>query len=125
MTPACFSGALPNGSRRYQLRAQYGNNVVDLDDPYRFPPVLSELDLYLLAKAPISGSMTNWARIRWTLDGVHGVAFVVFAPNARRSAWSATSISGMRGGIRCRRRGVGYWSCSSRMRGPATTTSST
>ena len=33
-----FSGALPNGSRRYQLRARFGDTVVELDDPYRFPP---------------------------------------------------------------------------------------
>ena len=43
-----FSGALPNGSKRYQLRARFGDTVVDLDDPYRFPPVLTDFDLYLL-----------------------------------------------------------------------------
>ena len=37
-----FAGALPNGSTRYQLRARFGDAVVDLDDPYRFPPVLSD-----------------------------------------------------------------------------------
>src|SRR4029077_12396717 len=45
-----FAGALPNGSRRYRLRAHFGDNVVQLDDPYRFPPVLSEFDLYLLGE---------------------------------------------------------------------------
>src|SRR6516162_5230342 len=45
-----FSGALPNGSRRYQLRAQYGDNVISFEDPYRFPPVLSDYDLYLLGE---------------------------------------------------------------------------
>src|ERR1700750_273379 len=39
-----FAGALPNGSRRYQLRARFGSNVVDLEDPHRFPPVLSCCD---------------------------------------------------------------------------------
>src|ERR1700704_7103850 len=34
-----FAGPLPNGSQRYQLRARFGDTVVDLDDPYRFPPV--------------------------------------------------------------------------------------
>src|SRR5665213_1465486 len=29
-----FAGSLPNGSRRYQLRARFGETVVDLDDPY-------------------------------------------------------------------------------------------
>src|SRR6266581_8769515 len=43
-----FAGSLPNGARRYQLRAQYGDNVIELDDPYRFAPVLSDFDLYLL-----------------------------------------------------------------------------
>src|SRR5256885_3636542 len=33
-----FAGALPNGSERYQLRARFGDDVVDLEDPYRFPP---------------------------------------------------------------------------------------
>src|SRR5690349_4731662 len=28
-----FAGALPNGSKRYQLRARFGDNVVNLDDP--------------------------------------------------------------------------------------------
>src|SRR5580658_3764066 len=32
-----FAGPMPNGSRRYQLRARFGDTVVDLDDPYRFP----------------------------------------------------------------------------------------
>src|SRR6266481_8511950 len=45
-----FAGALPNGSKRYQLRAQFGEKIVDLDDPYRFPPVLSDFDLYLLGE---------------------------------------------------------------------------
>ena len=45
-----FAGALPNGSKRYQLRARFGDNVVDLDDPYRFPPVLTDFDLYLLGE---------------------------------------------------------------------------
>src|SRR5450631_2471353 len=43
-----FAGALPNGSTRYQLRARFGDTLVELDDPYRFPPVLSDFDLYLL-----------------------------------------------------------------------------
>ena len=33
-----FVGALPNGSKRYQLRARFGDRVVEMEDPYRFPP---------------------------------------------------------------------------------------
>ncbi|MDE1935115.1 GlgB N-terminal domain-containing protein, partial [Bradyrhizobium sp.] len=45
-----FAGFLPNGSTSYQLRARFGETVVDLDDPYRFPPVLTDYDLYLLGE---------------------------------------------------------------------------
>src|SRR5450755_4950644 len=45
-----FAGALPNGSRRYQLRARFGETVVELDDPYRFPPILTDFDLHLLGE---------------------------------------------------------------------------
>src|SRR6516225_3908676 len=34
-----FAGPLPNGPEAYRLRAQFGDNVVELEDPYRFPPV--------------------------------------------------------------------------------------
>src|SRR6185437_746845 len=45
-----FAGSLPDGLGRYQLRAQFGDDVVELEDPYRFPPVLSDFDLYLLGE---------------------------------------------------------------------------
>src|SRR5882724_9440984 len=104
-----FAGALPNGSRRYQLRAQYGNNVVDLDDPYRFQPVLSEFDLYLLGEGTHQRLYDKLGAHPIVLDGVPGVAFVVFAPNARRVSvvgdfnfWNPKRHP-------MRVRGLGYW----------------
>src|SRR5437868_1205135 len=79
-----FAGALPNGSKRYQLRARFGDNVVDLDDPYRFPPVLSDFDLYLLGEGTHQRLYDKLGAHPMTLDGVDGVAFVVLVPNARR-----------------------------------------
>ena len=79
-----FAGALPNGSTRYQLRARFGDNVVELDDPYRFPPVLSDFDLYLLGEGTHQRIYDKLGAHPMTLDGVEGVAFVVLAPNARR-----------------------------------------
>jgi len=69
--------------------APYHLQVVDdkgtrktMHDPYAFSPLLSEFDLYLL------GEGTHWqsyeklgAQIR-TVDGVRGVNFAVWAPNA-------------------------------------------
>src|SRR3981189_2646379 len=65
-----FAGALPNGSKRYQLRARFGDHVVDLDDPYRFPPVLSDFDLYLLGEGTPQRIYHQLGRQRRTLDGV-------------------------------------------------------
>src|ERR1700736_6486993 len=104
-----FAGALPNGSKRYQLRARFGETVVDLDDPYRFPPVLTEFDLYLLGEGTHQRLYDKLGAHPMTLDGVDGVAFVVFAPNARRVSvvgdfnfWNARRHP-------MRVRGNGYW----------------
>src|SRR5712691_726484 len=45
-----FAGRLADGSPRYHVRARFGDQFVELEDPYRFPPVLSDLDLHLLAE---------------------------------------------------------------------------
>jgi 1,4-alpha-glucan branching enzyme len=104
-----FAGALPNGLERYQLRAQFGDDVVDLEDPYRFRPVLSDFDLYLLGEGSHQRVYDKLGAHPTTLDGVGGVAFVVLAPNARRVSvvgdfnfWDARRHA-------MRVRGLGYW----------------
>src|SRR5215207_5309575 len=104
-----FAGALPNGSKRYQLRARFGENVVDLDDPYRFPPVLSDFDLYLLGEGTHRRIYDKLGAHPMTMDGVEGVESVVLAPNARRVSvvgdfnfWNARRHP-------MRVRGNGYW----------------
>ena len=104
-----FAGALPNGSTRYQLRARFGDKTVDLDDPYRFPPVLTDFDLYLLGEGTQQRLYDKLGAHPMTLDGIPGVAFVVFAPNARRVSvvgdfnfWNARRHP-------MRVRGNGYW----------------
>src|SRR6201982_1596069 len=79
-----FVGAMPNGSMRYQLRARFGDNVVELEDPYRFPPILSDYDLYLLGEGTDQQLYDKLGAHPRVMDGVEGVAFVVLAPNARR-----------------------------------------
>src|SRR5712672_234267 len=69
-----FAGALPNGSKRYQLRARFGEHVVDLDDPYRFPPVLSDFDLYLLGEGTHRRIYDKLGAHPMRLDGVDGIA---------------------------------------------------
>jgi 1,4-alpha-glucan branching enzyme len=79
-----FAGPLPNGSNRYQLRARYGDRTVDLEDPYRFPPILTDFDMYLLGEGTQQRLYDKLGAHPMQLEGVHGVAFVVLAPNARR-----------------------------------------
>ena len=76
-----FAGPLPNGSTKYQLRARFGDNVVELDDPYRFPPVLSDFDLHLLGEGTHQRIYDKLGAHPMTQDGVDGVAFVVLAPS--------------------------------------------
>jgi 1,4-alpha-glucan branching enzyme len=104
-----FSGALPNGRRRYRLRAQFGEQLVDLDDPYRFPPILSDLDLYLLGEGTHLHLYDKLGAHPVVLDGVSGVGFAVFAPNARRVSvvGDFNHWDGRRHAMRVR--GSGFW----------------
>jgi 1,4-alpha-glucan branching enzyme len=104
-----FAGFLPNGSSAYQLRARFGETVVHLDDPYRFPPVLTDYDLYLLGEGTHQRLYEKLGAHPMELEGVPGVAFVVLAPNAQRVSlvgdfnfWNP-----LRHPMRVR--GLGYW----------------
>ncbi|HZS64910.1 MAG TPA: 1,4-alpha-glucan branching protein GlgB [Xanthobacteraceae bacterium] len=104
-----FAGRLPNGSRRYRLRARFGDNVVQLEDPYRFLPVLSDLDLYLLGEGTHMHLYEKLGAHLMVQDGVEGVAFAVFAPNAKRVSvvGDFNFWDGRRHAMRVR--GNGFW----------------
>ncbi|MGB3867486.1 MAG: 1,4-alpha-glucan branching protein GlgB [Xanthobacteraceae bacterium] len=104
-----FAGELPRGAVRYRLRARFGDKAVELHDPYRFPPILTDFDLYLLGEGTLKLLYDKLGAHPMTLDGVAGVAFVVLAPNARRvsvvgdfNIWEPRRHP-------MRRRGQGYW----------------
>jgi 1,4-alpha-glucan branching enzyme len=104
-----FVGALQNGSRHYRVRARYGDHMVEMEDAYRFPPLLSDFDLYLLGEGSHLKLYDKLGAHPTTLDGIDGVGFAVFAPNARRvsvvgdfNAWD-----GRRHAMRVR--GNGFW----------------
>ena len=68
---------------RYRLRVTDGVVTREFDDIYRFPPVLGELDLYLLAEGNHFASYTKLGAHPIRHEGAEGVAFAVWAPNAR------------------------------------------
>ncbi len=68
----------------YRLRVQWPETVQEIEDPYSFGLILGDIDLHLFAE----GSHWNLAeRLGANVeerDGVTGVRFAVWAPNARR-----------------------------------------
>ena len=68
----------------YRLRVDYGHGFEDYEDPYRFGTLLGELDVYLMAEGTHHRLYERLGAHCMTLDGVAGVAFAVWAPNARR-----------------------------------------
>jgi 1,4-alpha-glucan branching enzyme len=54
------------------------------EDPYRFPPALTDYDLYLLAEGRHHDAHERLGAHRRKIEGVEGVVFAVWAPNARR-----------------------------------------
>jgi 1,4-alpha-glucan branching enzyme len=104
-----FEGPLNGVNDRYRLRAQFGSNLVELEDAYRFPPILSDFDLHLLSEGTHLHSYEKLGAHPLTLEGVDGVGFVVFAPNARRVSvvGDFNYWDGRRHAMRVR--GNGFW----------------
>ena len=68
-----------------RLRVTFpGGHVVDLEDPYRFSRVISEYDLYLFGEGKHTRLYDRFGAHVMRLDGVDGVHFAVWAPNAAR-----------------------------------------
>ena len=76
--------ARPQGAVPYRLRVIWDGASAEFDDAYRFPPVLGDLDVHLLAEGTHLDSYRKLGAHVTTLDGVEGVAFAVWAPNAQR-----------------------------------------
>ena len=106
--PGLFAGAVADGP--YRLRIHWADAVQETADPYAFGPLLGDVDLHLIGEgrhlhlADALGS--NVKRI----DGVDGVRFAVWAPNAARVAvvGDFNGWDGRRHGMR-RRASVGVW----------------
>ncbi|HTR86941.1 MAG TPA: hypothetical protein VMI56_20845, partial [Reyranella sp.] len=80
-----FAGRTGRSERfRYRLRRDAAGRTVEFEDPYRFPPVLGELDLYLWAEGRHLRAYEKLGAHAREIEGVAGVAFAVWAPNARR-----------------------------------------
>jgi 1,4-alpha-glucan branching enzyme len=81
-----FEGKL--GRRRntfdYRLRVYYKNESVIVDDPYRYPSLLTHQDLYLFCEGTDEQTYQWMGSHEVTVDNVQGTHFVLWAPNASR-----------------------------------------
>ncbi len=69
----------------YRLEATWADASVSLfDDPYRFGPVLGEMDAWLLGEGSHLRPFEILGATPRTMDGVWGTSFAVWAPNAAR-----------------------------------------
>jgi 1,4-alpha-glucan branching enzyme len=68
----------------YRLRVRWGDQLHETEDPYSFGLLLGELDLHLIAQGTHYRLGHVLGAQAMTVEGVSGVRFAVWAPNARR-----------------------------------------
>lgn len=108
--PAGFFAGRSTASGGYRLRISRGGAEWDTEDPYSFAPLLGEMDIYLLAE----GRHRDFGRALGAhpavIDGIAGVRFAVWAPNAQRVSvvGDFNNWDGRRHPMR-KRHGPGVW----------------
>jgi 1,4-alpha-glucan branching enzyme len=80
-----FEGPV-SGSGRYRLRISWPHGVQETEDPYAFGLLLGDLDLHLFNEGRHFELADSFGAQPMTIDGVPGVRFAVWAPNALRVA---------------------------------------
>jgi 1,4-alpha-glucan branching enzyme len=80
-----FEGRVADG-RPYFLRIRWPSIVQETEDPYAFGPLLGDLDLHLFNEGRHFGLANTFGAQPAVVEGVQGVRFAVWAPNARRVA---------------------------------------
>ena len=68
----------------YRLCIDWDGVIQETEDPYSFPPLLGELDVHVLAEGRHRRIAERLGARPMTCEGVPGVRFAVWAPNARR-----------------------------------------
>ncbi|MBI2681268.1 MAG: 1,4-alpha-glucan branching protein GlgB [Candidatus Solibacter usitatus] len=78
-----FAAMLDGDPQPYRLHAAlYNNTIVEFDDPYRFPPLLTSFELHLHGEGTHYESYNTLGAHLTEVENVRGVRFAVWAPNA-------------------------------------------
>lgn len=104
-----FAGSVPVGAA-YALNIHWPEADQTTEDPYAFPLLLGELDLHLISQGTHYALGRTLGAVAMEVDGISGVRFSVWAPNARRVSvvGDFNSWDGRRNPMRLRRE-VGIW----------------
>lgn len=81
--PGLFVGRFDE-KQPYLLRIQWAGGEQVTEDPYSYGPQLGEMDIYLFSEGNHRDLGNCLGAQVMTVDGVQGVRFAVWAPNARR-----------------------------------------
>ena len=82
--PAGFFEGRASRRTRYRLLASSADAQWTIDDPYAYAPVLGELDDWLIGEGTHARLYDRLGAHPMSHEGVEGVHFAVWAPNARR-----------------------------------------
>jgi 1,4-alpha-glucan branching enzyme len=108
--PAGLFAGYGEHSGAYRLRIFWPDAVQETEDPYSFGLLLGDLDLHLIGQGTHYELSHVLGAQPMTIDGVRGVRFAVWAPNAQRVSvvGDFNSWDGRRNPMRLRP-GVGIW----------------
>ncbi|MBP8215365.1 MAG: 1,4-alpha-glucan branching protein GlgB [Propionivibrio sp.] len=81
-----FEGSLLGRSKpfKYRLRILWPGGAQETEDPYSFPTIIGDLDAWLLAEGSHLRPFERLGAHLREIDGVKGVTFAVWAPDAQR-----------------------------------------
>jgi len=82
-TPGFFELTIKSAGFDYKLKAE-GDTVWEIYDPYSFAPVITEYDVYLFKNGTHYSIFDKLGANVMTINGIEGVLFGVWAPNAKR-----------------------------------------
>src|SRR5579885_701784 len=78
-----FVATLPGEVGPYRIRALlFSGAAIDFEDPYRFPPLVSDFDLHLHSEGTLYAAYETLGAHLVECGGIPGVRFAVWAPNA-------------------------------------------
>ena len=82
-----FEAFVPKRRPKFTYRIRFGfagGASWERDDPYRFPPTVGDVDVHLVHEGTHRRLWEVLGARVCAVEGVHGVSFSVWAPNARR-----------------------------------------